>query len=362
MLIRWAFGAAAVAGGFHGVSAASSITPTSATATNGVAFVQKFLMNTHYGVPQSCTATGLPPGLSIVPTGPSLGIVNGIPTQSGTFYVSLTGYERKTFSGHTFGGQVTIKVVGAGLPPTVVISPNSLQIVEGQQGLLTGIPGGTPPFTWQWIKGGSAIPGATNSTLGFNPVRLSDAGDYTVHLSNASGSATSTAASVTVTPAAPTFSQQPGSFSPHTDEAVQLASAAKGSGLLSYQWFHDDKPVGTGTNAVFSILSAQPVDSGVYYVRVTNAGGTTESSHANLTVGGKLALTGFNIDSTGRVVLSFVGLAGRTYDIDSRPVIGAAGGSWSTIATNIVGTGNKISIRDPVADPGNDFYRVRTSN
>ncbi len=362
MLIRWAFGAAAVAGSFHGVSAASSITPTSATATNGVAFVQKFLMNTHYGVPQSCTATGLPPGLSIVPTGPSLGIVNGIPTQTGTFYVSLTGYERKTFSGHTYGGQVTIKVVASGLPPTVVISPSTLQIVEGQLGTLTGVPGGTPPFSWQWSKAGVAIGGATNSSLSFNPAKLSDAGSYTVQASNPSGTADSSAASVVVTPAAPVFTQQPKSFAVHADEATQFSLIAASSVPYTLQWFHDDKPVANGTNAVLAIASAQPTNAGVYYARATNSSGTTESTHATMTVGGRLEMLGTIVDSSGRVVLSFMSLPGRTYAVDSRPGIGASGGLWTPLATGIAGTGSKISVRDPVSDPGNDFYRVRTTN
>jgi hypothetical protein len=57
---------------------------------------------------------------------------------------------------------------------------------------------GTPPVTYQWYFNGMAISGATGSSLLFSSFRSSDAGDYTVVVSNGIGSVTSAKATVTV--------------------------------------------------------------------------------------------------------------------------------------------------------------------
>ena len=45
--------------------------------------------------------------------------------------------------------------------------------------------------TAQWRKDGTNLPGETNSTLMLNSVMLSDAGEYTVLVTNIAGRATS---------------------------------------------------------------------------------------------------------------------------------------------------------------------------
>ena len=53
---------------------------------------------------------------------------------------------------------------------------------------------GTQPFTYQWRKDGTAIAGATNRTLTLANVTSSAAGAYTVVVTNAQGTATSSSA------------------------------------------------------------------------------------------------------------------------------------------------------------------------
>ena len=56
------------------------------------------------------------------------------------------------------------------------------------------------PFTYQWLKNGQPIPGANGPTLGFGPVGLADAGQYSVALSNQFGQVSSRMAALSVTP------------------------------------------------------------------------------------------------------------------------------------------------------------------
>jgi hypothetical protein len=57
---------------------------------------------------------------------------------------------------------------------------------------------GTAPLTYQWKKDGTSISGATSSTYSIGSTSASDSGSYTVVVTNSVGSATSSAAALTV--------------------------------------------------------------------------------------------------------------------------------------------------------------------
>jgi hypothetical protein len=56
------------------------------------------------------------------------------------------------------------------------------------------------PFTYQWLKNSQPIPGANGPTLGFGPIGLADAGQYSVVISNQFGEVFSRMAALSVTP------------------------------------------------------------------------------------------------------------------------------------------------------------------
>ncbi len=73
--------------------------------------------------------------------------------------------------------------------------PN-LRVGDGYTLRATG--GGTRPLNYQWLKGGTPIPGAIAPTLTLTDVRTTDSGDYALRISNGSGSVTSAPATVVV--------------------------------------------------------------------------------------------------------------------------------------------------------------------
>jgi hypothetical protein len=60
---------------------------------------------------------------------------------------------------------------------------------------------GTPPLNYQWRKDGQPLTGQTSATLTLANVQPSQAGSYTVVVSNSAGQVTSNPAMLTVTPA-----------------------------------------------------------------------------------------------------------------------------------------------------------------
>lgn len=88
---------------------------------------------------------------------------------------------------------------GTSTPPVITAHPANTTVVAGQSATFTVSASGTPPLSYQWQKNGSNIPGATNASYTTPPTTLSDSGStYRAVVTNAFGSATSNAATLTV--------------------------------------------------------------------------------------------------------------------------------------------------------------------
>src|ERR1043166_4806293 len=89
-------------------------------------------------------------------------------------------------------------------------------------------------FRW-WFNGTNLLAGATNAVLSFTNVQPTNAGGYSVILSNASGSLTSQVATLTVT-TPPPITMQPQSQTVASGTNVFFSVTASGTQPLSYQW------------------------------------------------------------------------------------------------------------------------------
>lgn len=83
-------------------------------------------------------------------------------------------------------------------PPTFFTEPVSQTIVQFSPVTFTVLPNGTPPFTYQWLYNGSPIPGANGTSYTISSVQVTNAGAYSVIVSNSISFATSTNAVLTV--------------------------------------------------------------------------------------------------------------------------------------------------------------------
>ena len=120
----------------------------------------------------------------------------------------------------------------------------SVSINEGNQSVclttgsatFTAAATGTPAPTYQWYKDGAEIPGATGDQLTLNNVQETDAGSYTVEVSNSCGAAVSAPAVLTVsTP--PVITAQPASQTDCRGNLVEFDVVAnQGNTPYSYYW------------------------------------------------------------------------------------------------------------------------------
>lgn len=83
-------------------------------------------------------------------------------------------------------------------PPTLVSGPAAAEVQEGEMLTLSVVADGADPLTYQWLRDGVAVPGATAAQFVVTSAQIPDAGSYAVTVSNPGGVITSAPAVVTV--------------------------------------------------------------------------------------------------------------------------------------------------------------------
>ena len=87
------------------------------------------------------------------------------------------------------------------LPPNITAQPMSQTAPVGSTAIISVTADGTAPLSYQWSLNSTNIPGATNAALEFVNVQFTNAGTYSVMVTNAYGSVMSSNAVLTVVPA-----------------------------------------------------------------------------------------------------------------------------------------------------------------
>lgn len=84
------------------------------------------------------------------------------------------------------------------IAPVIVTQPVSLSVDRHGTATFTVVATGTPAPTYTWYRNGITFPGWTNATLTLSAVTSNDAGAYTVVVTNAAGTVTSNAATLSI--------------------------------------------------------------------------------------------------------------------------------------------------------------------
>ncbi len=107
-----------------------------------------------------------------------------------------------TISSNAFTGSQSIAMtaVATGTAPAITTQPASQTVAAGQSATFSVANTGTAPLSYQWLKNGAAISGATASSYTQPAASTSDTGSqFSVVVSNSVGSVSSNAALLTVT-------------------------------------------------------------------------------------------------------------------------------------------------------------------
>jgi hypothetical protein len=142
-------------------------------------------------------------------------------------------------------------------------------------------------YQWQQngtnlVEGGN-VSGATANTLSIMGVSESDAGIYSVVLTNSYGSVTSSNATLTVIDP-PSITVQPVGQRVLMGSSGSFTVSVSGTPPFSYQWRFNGTNLLNATNAAYAIQAVAATNTGKYSVVVTNSAGSATSSNALLTV------------------------------------------------------------------------------
>jgi sugar lactone lactonase YvrE len=183
--------------------------------------------------------------------------------------------------------------------PAIARQPASSRVTAGQKAILAVAATGFPAPSYQWKKNGVDIPGATDAVYVIASTQYSDAGSYTVVITNMMGSTTSDAAGLTVVtaPTPPSILASPSSQTGQVGSKAEFAVIANGIAPLTYQWqvstnggssWRDLSDGGNyvGTSTVTLTVNGTVAGMNGYQYRcvTTNAVGSAASNAATLTV------------------------------------------------------------------------------
>jgi hypothetical protein len=224
-IFRWGIGTGAAVGAYDTVSGATNyFTSTNTlTFTNGVygsnnitVFTNGsdtgayFILSnaiTHIAsgqiIANRTTNIFLPAGLTFKtidlnngnnPTKPFYGTIYGIPTVvASTNFQIWAGYQTTIMRSN-----VTINVIAGATLPGITSQPAGITNVAGDSASFSVTASGTG-LGYQWWFASASISGANASSLNLSPIRASQAGNYTVVITNSAGAVTSSVAVLGVT-------------------------------------------------------------------------------------------------------------------------------------------------------------------
>jgi len=181
------------------------------------------------------------------------------------------------------GGFWPIAADAQGGLPTITTQPQSEQAPLGTTATFNVVASSATPLGYQWRFNGADLPGATGAVLVLTDVQASDAGDYTVEVSNSFGAVTSVPATLVVL-IPPSITLEPITVSVLPGALVNFIVVATGSQPLSYQWRLNGINLPGANAASLTILNAQVLNGGSYSVVVANAAGAVTSEPAGLFV------------------------------------------------------------------------------
>jgi uncharacterized repeat protein (TIGR01451 family) len=205
----------------------------------------------------------------------ALGLSNVQASQAGNYDVIVSNP-----SGSVTSAVATLTVL---IPPSITRQPTNQTVVVGSNATFQVAATGTTPLGYQWLFNGSTPVGLNSSNLTVANAQVSQAGSYSVVVTNVAGSVTSSVATLTVL-VPPSITLQPSNQTAIVGANVNFQGAANGTSPLSYQWYFKSSALAGGTGTTLALNSVQTNQAGSYSFVITNAAGGATSAVAQLTV------------------------------------------------------------------------------
>ena len=235
-----------------------------------------------------------------------------------------------------------------GYVPVITSQPANAWASVGRPALFGVTANGTGTVTYQWMKNGVAIPGATSATYTTPGTTLADHGSsFCVNVSNSLGTLPSKTAILNVG-TAPTITAQPLNALVLAGRTATYSVSVSGSGPLSYQWQRNGMAISGATLPTYTTPALVATDGGCYFlVTISNGFGTVTSTMAQLGIGSAPSLTNQPMNawlSMGRTLLlgataTGTGPLGYQWSKNGKSIPGATASTYLTPAATLADQG-----------------------
>jgi Immunoglobulin I-set domain len=222
-------------------------------------------------------------------TNTTLTVPNVTAGQNGTKF-------RAVFTNSTSSATTTAATMTVNFAPSVTTNPTSQTIAAGSTVSFTAAASGNPTPTVQWqqsINGGGTftnIAGATSTPLMFTALVAQNGNQYRAVFNNTVGTATTTAATLSVTQA-PAITQNPTDVTVNAGQTAIFTAAASGAPAPTVQWQFSTNGGATFNNvagATTTTLTVPNVTAGQNGIKFravfTNSTSTATTTAATMTV------------------------------------------------------------------------------
>ncbi|MBI5426114.1 MAG: immunoglobulin domain-containing protein [Opitutae bacterium] len=191
----------------------------------------------------------------------------------------------------TVTSSAAVVTVAQPVAPTIQLNgAATIDVAYGASFSISPTVSGTSPMTYEWRRNGVTLFDATGSSIGRSSVTGADAGTYTLVVTNAWGTTTSTGTVVTVGAAvAPQITGVPATLNVSSGSSFSLNASIAGTAPIVYQWNKNGVPIPGATSTSYSKGLLSVSDSGMYTLTAVNVAGSTTSSACTLTVSAPIA-------------------------------------------------------------------------
>ncbi|HYS07657.1 MAG TPA: Ig-like domain-containing protein [Myxococcales bacterium] len=320
--------------------------------------------------PQDATVNeGQPATFTVVATGSGLEYqwsrnavaIAGATGSTFTTAATIAADEGSTFAvvvsnggGHVAAGPALLHVHAR---PRITAQPADKSVIEGQSATFSVTASGFRTLSYQWRRGGTEIAGATGASYTINAAAFTDDGaQFDAVVTNSVSSATSIAATLHVSPAAPHITQQPSATTVNEGQPAVFSVVATSSVPISYQWHKNGTAIAGATLASYTTpVTTFADDGGVYSVVVSNSvgGASTTSANARLTVNFAPRITTqphdatVNETHTATFTVTAIGTAPLAYhwsENNGTAIDGATSASYTTSPVTAADDGSTFSV------------------
>lgn len=267
-----------------------------------------------------------------------------------------------------FGPATSASATLTVIDPGVAVQPAELYLFTGTTGTFTASVVGATPLSYQWKKDFANINNATNSSLIFTNAQIASNGNYSVVVTFAQGSRTSTNEGQLIVLSSvndvqlyadPSYVQAP------IGSSVTVTSIVQGPLPATYQWRRSGTNLPGATAAVLTLTNVQLTTSGDYGLKLTYPqGAVTNDLMTTLDVyyAEPPVITGVEASSPGLMQITFTGLIGRFYEIDYAAALTPPVDWQSYTAVQLTANPKVVPIGVPLfSDPANTnaFFRIK---